>query len=62
MPFFALSFTGISVISSPLNIIFPDVTVYPGLPVMAYPSVDFPVPLGPISTWVSSSPIVRLTP
>ena len=50
-----------SVISCPLNVILPPVTVYSGSPITTWPSVDLPAPFGPISTWVSPAPTVRST-
>ena len=49
-PDLARSFTDSPVISFPSNTMLPPVILYLGLPMSAYPSVDFPVPLGPIST------------
>ena len=42
-----------SVMSSPLNMIWPSVTSRPGWPMIALASVDLPDPLGPISAWIS---------
>ena len=47
---------------SPLMKISPEVTSYLGWPMMAFPSVLLPEPLGPISACVSPRLISRLTP
>ena len=50
------------VISAPSNSIFPPVTVYSGLPITVSPRVDFPAPLGPMSTCVLPLSIESETP
>ena len=62
MPSFALSSTGMSVMSFPLKIIWPDVTVMLLYPMMVDIRVDFPEPLGPKRTQVSPWSTVRSTP
>ena len=62
MPRAARSSVGSLVMSSPLNRIVPLVTSYAGLARRALARVDFPEPLGPISTWTSDSGTVRLIP
>ena len=50
-----------SVMLAPLNSMVPEVVRYTGSPMMTWPSVDFPAPLGPMSTWHSPLPSVRET-
>src|SRR6266498_2161521 len=47
---------------SPLNRTSPAVTWYPGRPISTFASVDFPLPFGPISAWVSPWRTVRSMP
>ena len=44
---------------SPSSSISPLFISYAGFPIRVKPRVDFPAPLGPISTWVSPAPIVK---
>src|SRR5689334_5205031 len=51
-----------SVMSSPLNRIWPSVTSRFGWPMIAFASVDLPDPFGPISAWNSPGRTCRSTP
>src|SRR4051794_40993455 len=61
-PMRARSSGAASVMSCPLNRIWPSVTSRLGWPMMALASVDLPEPLGPMRAWISPLLAVRSTP
>src|SRR5207253_198293 len=61
-PLFARWSVVSAVMSSPLNITFPPVSTKPGLPMITFDSVDFPLPLGPINACVSPWRTIRSIP
>src|SRR5207244_8192396 len=51
-----------TVMSWPLNRIWPSVPLYPGRPMITFASVDFPDPFGPMMAWTSPWGTTRSIP